>query len=173
VNWFLHVGLARGTESRCTRIVPFRGHDHHSPSGDAPDCTSVASANFAGRVWGKNRTQNAHKNCFSCPPCPFCPLWNQQVAENTGRRIVQLRPWPPCFQALASFRTSIVSQDVPIPFGRSAGLSQSGAVKEGSLGFSRHAVQLVVSGILFPIVGDGQRLAQRRAPPILLHSRKI
>jgi hypothetical protein len=46
----------------------------------------------------KKRTQIAHKNRLSCPSCPFCPLWNQQVAENREPGIVQLRPWPPCFQ---------------------------------------------------------------------------
>ena len=49
-----------------------------------------------------DRTQNAHRICNQSGLCGVCGSWNQQLADNKARGMVQLRPWPPYFQLLAS-----------------------------------------------------------------------
>jgi hypothetical protein len=50
----------------------------------------------------RDRTQNAHNTCNPCRTCGSCGSGNQQLIDNRAPRIVQLRPWPPYFQALSS-----------------------------------------------------------------------
>jgi len=45
-----------------------------------------------------DRTQNAHRICNQGGVCGFCGSSNQQLTDNRARGMVQLRPWPPCFQ---------------------------------------------------------------------------
>ena len=44
-----------------------------------------------------DRTQNAHRICTQSGICGLCGSWNQQLADNKARGMVQLRPWPPTF----------------------------------------------------------------------------
>ena len=47
------------------------------------------------RHGANDRTQNAHRICNRSGLCGLCGLWNQQLADNRARGMVQLRPWPP------------------------------------------------------------------------------
>jgi hypothetical protein len=55
----------------------------------------------------RDRTQNAHKICNPRGACGSCGSQNQQLIDNRARRMVQLRPWPPCFQLLASAHKAV------------------------------------------------------------------